>query len=116
MKKTAIASSLLFALPMVAFAQQLTPVKNLIIAIGNILNMLVPILIVLALVVFFYGLVQYIWKAGKGGKLGKQTMIAGLLSLFVMVSIWGIINLMQSALGVSGSASVTIPQVPTVSR
>jgi hypothetical protein len=54
----------------------------------------------------------YIFKAGgKGGK-GKEIMIAGLLGLFVMVSIWGLIRLLQNTLGVSGAVPVTIPQVP----
>ena len=55
MKKTALATALLFALPFVAFAQALQPVKNLVAAVGGILNMLIPVLIAAAIVVFFGG-------------------------------------------------------------
>ncbi len=111
MKKTAFISAALFALPLIASAQALQPIKNLIVAVGGILNMLIPVLIAAALVVFFYGLVQYIRNPEISE--GKNVMIAGILSLFIMVSVWGLVNLAQNALGVNGSGSVQIPQVPT---
>lgn len=114
MKKTAFASLALFALPLFAFAQALQPVRNLVSAVGGILNMLVPVLIAAALVVFFWGLVQYIRhpEGGEHGS-GRSTMVAGLVSLFIMVSVWGIISLAQNALGVQGNGTVNVPQVPT---
>jgi hypothetical protein len=114
MKKTAFASLALFALPLLAFAQALQPIANLVTATGRILDMLIPVLIAAALVVFFWGLVQYILhpEGGEHGGGGRPIMIAGLVSLFIMVSVWGIINLAQNALGVQGNAPVTIPQVP----
>jgi Co/Zn/Cd efflux system component len=106
MKKFAFAAAI-FALPMVAFAQTPTNLVTLINLAGTVLNMLIPILIAAALVVFFIGLVQYIWKK-KGG---KDIMIAGLVGLFVMVSVWGIIRLAQNTLGVNNSTSIPVPQV-----
>jgi uncharacterized membrane protein YozB (DUF420 family) len=111
MKKTAYLSLALFAFPFIASAQALQPVKNLIVAVGGILNMLIPILIAAAVVFFFYGLVQYIRKPEIAE--GRNTMIAGILSLFIMVSIWGLVNLAQNSLGVSGSGSIQVPQVQT---
>ncbi len=114
MKKTlASASALLFALPLAASAQSLQPLANLIGAIGRLVGALVPILITLALVVFFWGLVRYLMSAGgKGGHdKGKQLMIWGLVSLFVMVSVWGIVRLAQDALGINPNASATSPQI-----
>ena len=58
--------------------------------------MLIPVLIALALVVFFWGLVKYI-QSGKA-KGGKDIMIAGLVGLFIMVSVWGIIKVAQNTL------------------
>jgi len=113
MKKTALISAALLAFPFIASAQALQPLKNLIVATGGILNMLIPILIAAALVVFFWGLVKYIQAGGEGVAEGRATMIAGILSLFIMVSIWGLVNLAQNAFGVNGSGAVQIPQVPT---
>lgn len=110
MKKTVLASVALFVFPLIVSAQQLTPLKNLVASVNQILNSLIPVLIALALVVFFWGLVQYIRKPEISE--GKNVMIAGILALFIMVSIWGIINLVQGALlNSNGQGSVTVPQV-----
>ncbi len=102
----------LFALPLVASAQTLQPLMTLMGAIGRLVAMLIPILITVALIVFFFGLIKYIRSSGKGHAEGKNIMIAGLVSLFVMVSVWGIISLAQSALGVPANAPVQSPGVP----
>lgn len=117
MKKTAYISLALFALPLLASAQALTPLANLVVSTGRILNLLIPVLIAAALVVFFWGLVQYIRhpEGGEHGAGGKDIMIAGLVSLFIMVSVWGIIALAQNALGVQGNATVVVPQVQQAS-
>ena len=48
----------------------------------------------LAVLVFFLGLVRFIFKAGdaKAVEEGKSLMIWGVVALFVMVSIWGILR------------------------
>lgn len=112
-KSLASLSALLLALPLAASAQSLQPLANLIGAIARLVGALVPILITLALVVFFFGLVRYMW--GHGGKSdvdgAKNLMKWGIVTLFVMVSIWGIVRLAQDALGINPNASVTSPQV-----
>ena len=118
-------SALLYALPVVALAQggnsssgggNLTPLKNLVRAVGDVLNLLVPVLIALALVVFFWGLVKYVLGSSGGGDdkkaEAKGIMIAGLVSLFVMVSVWGIVRLAQNALGVGPDQISNTPYVP----
>lgn len=113
MKKTlATLSALLFALPLFASAQNLQPLANLISSIARIVGALVPILITMALVVFFWGLVRYLWGAKEGGHdEGKSLMIWGLITLFVMVSVWGIVRLGQDALGLNPNQNVNAPQV-----
>ena len=77
------------------------------------LNRLIPVLIAAALVVFFWGLVKYILSGKSKG--AKDIMIAGLLGLFVMVSVWGIIRIAQNTfLGGSGALQTPsgIPHVP----
>lgn len=114
MKKTALITAFMYAVPLLAFAQQdLGPIRRLVASIGAIIAMLVPILIALALVIFFWGLVKYIWggtEADHSG--GRKIMIAGLLSLFVMVSVWGIIRLAGGALGIDQGGGVNLPAVP----
>jgi hypothetical protein len=112
MKKTALISSLLFALPAIAFAAP-GNLQELILWLGDTLNLLIPVLIALALVAFFWGLVRYVWgSGGEGAAEGKSIMIAGLLALFIMVSVWGIIKLAQNTLGVGNANAPQYPQVP----
>lgn len=108
MKKSALTALSFFALPLVAFAQQPTDVTSLIRLVGFWLNLLIPVLMAAALVVFFVGIVQYIFKK-KGG---KEIMQAGIIGLFVMASIWGIIRLAQNTFGVGSNATVSAPFVP----
>lgn len=112
MKKTALIASLFFALPFIASAQTVGNVQNLIFLAGRILNALIPILIALAVIIFFWGLIKYIMGSAKSAAAGKSIMIAGIVALFIMVSIWGIINFIQNSLGVNNNAPVTVPQVP----
>lgn len=102
-------------LPLVSAAQtlNLSPLQNLIGALARVLGSLVPILVTLALVVFLWGMVRYLW--GSGGKAdiknSKVLMKWGLVILFVMVSVWGIIELMQQALNINKNATGKAPQI-----
>ena len=114
MKKIALVSSTLFVLPFVAHAQgTLAPIQTFIISVGNIIALLIPIAIGAAMVVFFWGLILYIKNPVH--KEGVKMMVAGLLSLFIMVSIWGIIKLIQTALLGSSTQTTQInaPHFPT---
>ncbi|MEK7109062.1 MAG: hypothetical protein AAB919_01350 [Patescibacteria group bacterium] len=112
MKKQALIALALLSAPLLASAQQLQPLQRLVNSIGLLVASLIPILITVALIVFFWGLVKYIRSSGKGHAEGKNIMIAGLVSLFVMVSIWGLIQLAQGALNVPANAPVQSPRVP----
>jgi hypothetical protein len=101
--------------PTAAFA---TPLESTYTLVSNFLNALIPLLITLAVVVFFWGLVKYIMsasdEAAKEG--GKNLMIWGMIALFVMVAFWGIIGYFQQSLGLSGSITSTAPpmiELPT---
>lgn len=116
MKKLLTASSLFFALPLLALAQ--TPpavgtLEQIVQGIGRIVETLIPILLALALVVFFWGLIRYIFvdKGGEGANKAKGLMLWGLIALFVMVSVMGIIRLAQQTLGVSSETSIPAPTI-----
>ncbi len=111
MKKTLFVAAL-YTFPFVAFAQTPTNLIGLISFAGDVFNRLIPLLIAVALVAFFWGLVSYIFKGGEFKENGKNIMIAGLLGLFVMVSVWGIIRIAQNTFGVNNQAPISIPQVP----
>jgi hypothetical protein len=61
----------------------------------SVVDKLVGILLTLAILAFFFGLVKYIWGAGQGRDEGKAIMVWGVVAIFVMVSIWGLVNILQ---------------------
>ena len=64
-----------------------------------LINLTVSVLSALAIVVFFWGLVRYIYESGDahGHSEGKERIIWSLIALFVLFSIWGILALMGKA-------------------
>jgi len=79
-----------------------------------ILNLLIGILITIAIVVFFWGLIQYLVNVGEEKSKGLQTMIWGIVAIFVMVSIWGLVRILQSTLGIRGDEAGMRPSVPII--
>lgn len=115
MKKiTTLGILFLAATPFLASAQNLTPFVSIIEAVGTIVNLLIPILVGVAIIVFFWGLIKYIRESGKGHEQGRNIMIAGLVSLFVMVCLYGIINFAAGALNISGNNTATVPVAPKI--
>jgi hypothetical protein len=99
MKKLAITIGAL-ALPLISSAQQLTALNTLVGSIGDIVKLIIPILFALAMVGFFYGLVMYIFGAEQNKDQAKKTMIWGVVALFVMASVWGLVAWLGTAVGV----------------
>lgn len=77
-----------------------------------ILNNATIVLIVLGIVVYFFGISTNILKfSEEGGEKLRQYFFWGILVLFVMVSIWGILRLLQNTLFGSNPYSGGVPVV-----
>ncbi len=115
MKKLALTIGAL-ALPLVSFAQQgnLTNLENLVSSVGRIVNLLIPIMFALALLGFFYGLVRYIFGKEDDKDAAKKTMIWGVVALFVMAAVWGLVKFIGDAVGVgtNTAAPAVGPLIP----
>lgn len=106
--------SLAYALPFVAFAQvQSQSVLGVLDFFQRLFNGMIGLFITIAIVAFFWGLIKYIWSVDEKKAEGLQTMLYGVLAIFVMVSIWGIIRLIQNTFGVAGGGAITPGTVPT---
>lgn len=102
MKKFIITGTL-FLLPVFVFAQSLGWVTNILNSIKSLVQLATPIVIGLALLFFLYGLMKFILASGdeEAKETGKRIMIWGIVALFVMVSVWGLVNLLRTNLGVN---------------
>ena len=112
--------------PLFAFAQNfntggnpcdyVTPgtLQKFICTIGNILNTIIPVLIVLAVVLFIWGIIQYVIGSDEEAKKkGKDRMIFGIIGLVVIVAMWGLVSLVTSTFGLdSSNINVNVPTVP----
>ena len=113
MKKVVTLSTIAaLALPMVTFAalNNITDVGSFI--IDTINNLIVPVLFAVAFIVFLWGaFTTFILGAGSedAKDKGKGLMLYSLIGFFVMVSIWGIIRLLQNTFSVTSTTPV-IPQ------
>jgi len=77
----------------------------------DILNMVVLLLVSFAVVFFLYGVLKYVTAGGDAEKMKeyKNMMIYGIISLFVMVSFWGIVNILRNTFQLD---DYYVPNVP----
>lgn len=108
MKKNTIKKIFLFLfliIPAVSFAAE-TPlggVVNLVKGFGNVLAAVIPLLVGLAVIYFFWGIGQFILHdAGndKSREEGKKKILWGIIAIFVMVSLWGITAWIGQVVGI----------------
>ena len=87
----------LFVFPAVASAQ--ATLGGILTTIKGLLDALIPIIITLAVIYFFYGVAKYVMSAGDedAQKQGRNIMIYGIIGLFVVVSIWGLVGVELAA-------------------
>ena len=88
------------AVDMTAFGNLINPIVN------NIVYPIVELLFGVAVVVFVYGALQFVFHGADedARKKGKSTLLYGTFGMFVMISAWGIIYLISNTVfGLSGN-------------
>lgn len=100
-------------LPTVVLAQ--TQVFSILGVISNIMKILIPMLITAALLFFIYGVVRYvIAKNADDTKDAKNIIFRGLIGLFVILSIWGLVGVIQSTFGIGSGGDIDSSSIPGV--
>ena len=64
----------------------------------QIVNPLITLMFAVAVVFFIYGVVEFISASDneEARTTGKQHMIWGIIGIFIMVSVWGIMNILNN--------------------
>ncbi len=86
-------------------------VQRVIGQVQDIMNSLVPFMITLALLYFLYGVGKYVLEPS-GIEGARDIMLYGLIGLFVMISVWGLVNFIGDTFGVEHRSVPT--QLPHV--
>ena len=82
--------------------------------IGSLLNKIIPVLIVLGVVYFVWGVISYVISSDEEAKkAGKNRMIWGIIGLVVIVGMWGLVSIVTSTFGLSNNTNIVLPTVPT---
>lgn len=105
----------LVSVPWAAFAAVSSVGEFITFLIGP-LTYLIYILFSVAILVFFWGIVVFIAHAGDERKVeeGKGFIVWGIVGIFVLVSIWGILGYIQSSLGLNAGGNLFEgPSLPT---
>jgi ABC-type phosphate transport system permease subunit len=94
-------------------------VDTIISRIGTyIINPLLLVMFSFGFVVFMYGLLEFMWSANKGENTntGKSHMLWGTVGMVIMVSVYGIIALLDNTFNLQVSNPNYNPQDITVSH
>jgi hypothetical protein len=101
------------ALPLISSAQTITNINTLgQFIIATINNVIVPVLFAVAFIVFIYGVFEtFILGAGndEAKEKGKSLMLWGLIGFFVMVSVWGLVNILTGTFVFGNNNNVNTP-------
>lgn len=76
-------------------------------------GVLVPLLFAVAFIVFLYGVAKtYIFSRGDLDevKTGHQLILWGIVGFVVMISLWGLVNVVANTFGLAGYSAPYLPQ------
>lgn len=73
----------------------------------KIINPIIALLVAVGLLVFIYGVVEYLWglstELGDGKERGKKHMLYGIVGMFVMIAAFAILSLVAKMVCSGGS-------------
>lgn len=121
MNKILVSSALalgVLAVPLVSFAATSAVVNNLSdvgsFIINVINNIIVPVLFAVAFIVFLWGAFKVFILGAQDEAVkesGKNLMLWGLIGFFVMVSIWGLVNILTGTISFgNNNGPSSVPQ------
>lgn len=90
----------------------LEPLKAILLQLVEFINFLVPIVFAVAFIVFIWGVFRYFIQGAANEEQrekGKQFVVWSLVGFFLMVSLWGILNLLTNTLSFENNTRPCLP-------
>ena len=102
----------LYAFPVLVLAadaaDSVTNANSLFTKIQDIIKLILPIIIAIAVIYFVYNALMYMIAADEERKgEAKSKMIYGIIALFVMVSVWGLVNILKGTFSLDNTTPST---------
>jgi len=72
--------------------------KGVVGVVIDIINKIIPVLATLAVVLFMVSGLRYVRSAGSAKNNSREALVWGLIALFVLFSIWGILRVLKETL------------------
>jgi len=117
MKKIITAAALAFA-PVFAFAQNVNTnadAFSILTVISKIINILIPLAIAAGVLYFIWGVIQYITaKDEESQGAARKTMISGIIGLFVIVAMWGLVSVLRNKFDLGGNNQINNQDIPCI--
>ena len=112
--KKLVSSSVILS-PILASAESAKSLGTVLDNVKELLAKIIPIIMVIATIVFLWGVVRFITSAqdAEKRKEARDLIIYGLIGLFVMVAVWGLVAIIQQFFGIPGSGGA-IPTGPGI--
>lgn len=94
------------ATPAIAGAQSIGGVLGLLAQANDLINRLIPFIIALTVLIFLWGIFKFVISGGDGEarKEAQGYIIWGVVALFVMVSVWGLVNILVRSVNLDNTA------------
>jgi len=82
--------------------------------VGEVLNKVIPVLIVLGVVFFVWGVIMYVISSDEEAKKkGRNRMIWGIVGLVVIIGMWGLVAVVANTFGLKNQGDISLPTLPT---
>ena len=107
---------LLAFIPIIALANDNAPedVQGILTVVGILFDRVFYLIIAAASIAFAWGLMLFIFRGDGDKEKAKGLIVWSITALFVMVSVWGIIAILQNTFGISPADGLkNVPNLPT---
>ncbi len=85
--------------------------------VKDFFEQLIPFIVGLTLIFFMFGVFRLVRKGSEDDrKQGKQIIAFGIVALFVMVSVWGLVNVISESVDMKKDDTSRAPQGPGVPK
>ena len=101
----ALLPSLIFAQQVVGYTGGFSSIQQTLATLKGFINVLIPFVIGLAVLMFIIGLIQFVTSGGDEDKhvAARNTIIWGVIIIFVMTAVWGLVNILISTFALNNS-------------